>query len=221
MILAWFVGSNRVAVMDSRALFAGHTRALIVIGTLLAVAVMLLAGCSTGGNTTTQSLSSNAGQDSTTTPGMASTTALPPSPVADFNTFAQGFERLITERGLEGTLPFSIIPAEELAWLPEAANPLTVTDVKGYRLANGDSVILFSTEPDFFTATMEVQREAFPAATESISAAMEENFRGSHVLMSEPILGYLIAISSQWEEAYYYELQNLAGEARHLLPPEE
>ena len=110
-----------------------------------------------------------------------------------------------------------MIPAEELVWLSEAARPLTVTDVRGYQLANGDSVILLFTTPDFFTSTQQVHSEVFPAAYGSIMAAMQGRCVGTRMLVGEADFGYLVASN---DSGLGYVLVGLAQTARLGPSPE-
>jgi hypothetical protein len=64
-----------------------------------------------------------------------------------FDTLTQRFEELVTLRDLAGMLPYSVMSAEDLTWLSEAAPTLTITDQKGYEFANGDLAVLFFCEP--------------------------------------------------------------------------
>ena len=73
-------------------------------------------------------------------------TTLPPG-VMTFDTCASIFEKLLERKQPAGTLPFSVIAPGELTWLSADAVPVTITHAKGYRLANGDIVILFFYAP--------------------------------------------------------------------------
>ena len=59
-----------------------------------------------------------------------------------FDSLTMRFEQLVEREDLEGTLPYSVMAAGETAWLIDAAVPVPVDDRRGYRLANGDLVIL-------------------------------------------------------------------------------
>ncbi|MBN1321024.1 MAG: hypothetical protein JXA87_09300 [Thermoleophilia bacterium] len=86
-------------------------------------------------------------QTSTTASASASTTTtLAPGQIT-FDTVTDRFERLVDHEDLAGTLPYSVLPKDELAWLFDAAMPFAVTDARGYRFANGDLVVLFFLAP--------------------------------------------------------------------------
>jgi hypothetical protein len=125
-----------------------------------------------------------------------------------FETFIQRFGALLTQRNLAGTLPFTTIPTGDLAWLSEAASPLTVTDLKGYLLANGDMVVFYTT-PSFFTSSQAEQSTVFPAVNESITKALQQRYPGSTLLIVDPDFGYLV-VSQQYGD----ELGSLADTAR-------
>jgi hypothetical protein len=144
---------------------------------------------------------------SSRTSGASTTKAIAPEAVT-FDTFTQRFEGLVTQRALAGTLPFTTIPNDELTWLSAAARPLTIPDLKGYRLANGDIVVLFFTTPSFFTATDTVRSVTFPAADKSIMAALQQKYPGSN-LVEDPDFGYVV-VSQQYGD----ELRSLADMAR-------
>ena len=144
---------------------------------------------------------------SSPTSGASTTKAIAPEAVT-FDTFTQRFEALVTERALGGTLPFAQIANDQLTWLSTAAHPLTVTDLKGYRLANGDMVVLFYTTPNFFTGTDRVRTVTFPAADKSITAALRQKYPGSNLVV-DPDFGYVV-VSQQYGD----ELRSLADAAR-------
>ncbi len=141
-------------------------------------------------------------------PGASTTKDIAPEAVT-FDTFTERFGALLTQRKLAGTLPFSPIPTEDLTWLSEAAHPLTVTDLKGYKLANGDIVVLFYTRPSFFTSTQAEQDTVFPAGDESITMALRQRYPGSTFLIVDLDFGYLVV-----SQEYGDELRNLADTAR-------
>ncbi len=76
----------------------------------------------------------------------STTNTLAPGQIT-FGTVVDRFERLVGHEDLAGTLPYSVLPREELTWLFDAAMPFAVTDARGYRFANGDLVVLFFLAP--------------------------------------------------------------------------
>lgn len=86
--------------------------------------------------------------DTTTTVSSVSSTSTTLAPGAmTFDTCTDRFETLIRRESLPGTLPYSVMADEEVAWLSEAAPQVTITQARGYRLANGGLVLLFFCEP--------------------------------------------------------------------------
>jgi hypothetical protein len=83
--------------------------------------------------------------NSEVTSASATSTTLPPG-VMTFDTLISRFEKLVDHEDLPGTLPYAVMPAEEVAWVAEAVAPLAVTDVQGYGFSNDDVVILFFVE---------------------------------------------------------------------------
>lgn len=164
---------------------------------VLAVAAALLAGCTSDGPTTTE-----------ISPGLA----------PDFATFTERFETLLERSDIVGVMPYSVMPSGELAWVAEAAGPLEVTDVKGYRLAGGDTVILFFTTPDFYSSPPEVQRDVFPAADRSLMDALHDRHSGAPIMGTDVMLGHLI-VSEQWDTDRFDDLRRVAGAARNYSRP--
>jgi len=76
----------------------------------------------------------------------STTSALAPGQMT-FDTVTDRFERLVDREDLAGSLPYSVLPEDAVAWLFDAAMPFTVTDARGYRFANGDLVVLFFLAP--------------------------------------------------------------------------
>jgi len=87
-------------------------------------------------------------ENSEVTSVSATSTTLPPG-IMTFGTLISRFEKLVDHEDLLGTLPYSVMPAEEVAWVAEAVAPLAVTDVQGYEFANDDVVVLFFVEARF------------------------------------------------------------------------
>jgi hypothetical protein len=128
-----------------------------VICTTLIVFLVVLAvpGC-TGGITTTTSLSltttASSAPTSTTlatqsTSGESSSTGPSPSTTAiagqTWQEVVSRFTKGVVEANLPGTLPYSMLPGDEVAWLLGKDAPIHATSATGFRLANGDLVILF------------------------------------------------------------------------------
>jgi hypothetical protein len=71
-------------------------------------------------------------------------TTLPPGYLC-FNGKTARFEDRLQGKRLAGTLPYQVLPAEELGWLSDSVAPASMTAAKGYGLANGDLVFLWDT----------------------------------------------------------------------------
>jgi len=109
-------------------------RVYLAVGSIVLLASMLIAACGTSDTTTT--VSSVSSTSTTLAPGAMT-----------FDTCTDRFETLIRRESLPGTLPYSLMAAEDVAWLCGAATQLTVTEAQGYRFANGDVVLLFFCDP--------------------------------------------------------------------------
>ena len=119
---------------------------------------------------------------SQSSPTSATSTTLAPG-VMTFDTMIDRFERLISREDLPGTLPYSPMATEELAWLSDAAQPFVVTGARGYRLANGDLVMLFFVDPRPWRATDEASRNLvaaagnrYPRGNEAVWAHLDGDF---------------------------------------------
>ena len=86
------------------------------------------------------------GPDTTVSSVPSTTTTLAPGQMT-FDTVTDRFERLVDHEDLAGTVPYSVLPKDELTWLFDAAMPFAVTDARGYRFANGDLAVLFFLAP--------------------------------------------------------------------------
>jgi hypothetical protein len=86
---------------------------------------------------TTTSLATTSGQPSSTAAGPTTTAGMP------WNEVVRRFTKIVTEWNLPGTLPYSILPDDEVAWLLGNDAPVHPTNVAGFKFANGDLVVLF------------------------------------------------------------------------------
>jgi hypothetical protein len=64
-----------------------------------------------------------------------------------FKTLLERFHILLERERLEGTLPYESVSPGDVAWLLESDSPVCPIEVQGYRLANGDLVVLFFVDP--------------------------------------------------------------------------
>jgi hypothetical protein len=88
-----------------------------------------------------------------------------------FDTLVDNFETLVQAGDIPGALPYSLLSTDNLDWLVEASLPATISEMKGYRCANGDVVVVFSTTALIGTgelleaqeaALFEVARKKYP-----------------------------------------------------------
>jgi hypothetical protein len=190
--------------------------ALIALAAALAGVSGSIAGCSSDTTTTpAESTTSSRGAAAATT--HASTTAVEPSTtstlppgVITFDTFTRRFETLVTRQNLAGTLPLTVMPTEEVSWLSELASRFTVTEARGYRLAEGDVVILFFSTPEL------ASDETFAIADQAITEALREKYPQSAKAIVMFEFGYIVI-----SEHYWSELNRLAQMARNGPPVED
>lgn len=129
---------------------------LLLVVTGLAIA-FLAAGCDKATTTTTGSVetsltplapSTSPSVSSTNEP--ASTSAAPsttPTTSAGglpFPELVHRYRSLLETVIAPGILPYSLLPAGEVASLFEPQTPVNETNVQGFRLANGDTVVLYA-----------------------------------------------------------------------------
>jgi hypothetical protein len=136
------------------------------------------------------------------------TTTTSPAGYPPFVTLCRTFMALAEQEDLAGTLPLSVMAFDELEWLRQGAVPITVTDVQGYRLANGDLVILF-----FFDEVPLDETYGLSASLhKSVKARYGESARGA---IFDPSFGYVIVSAD-----YANELTWLVESDRQRLPPD-
>jgi hypothetical protein len=109
------------------------------IGAAVTFALLMTAGCADGTPASSTTGAKPSFETSTTI------TTLAPG-VMTFKSCLMRFETLI-DREMPDLLPYSVMPAAEVAWLFDEALPFDATDVKGYRFENGDMTVLFFLEP--------------------------------------------------------------------------
>ncbi|MBN1321473.1 MAG: hypothetical protein JXA87_11625 [Thermoleophilia bacterium] len=101
------------------------------------------------------------------TSASSTTTTLAPGFIT-FDTCIDRFETLVQRENLPGALPYSVMAAEELAWLVDFAPQVTITQAQGYRFANGDVVLLFFCD-------LPVENPS-PAPQQALSAAAKSRY---------------------------------------------
>jgi hypothetical protein len=87
--------------------------------------------------TTSLATTSTSGQFSSTAAGPTTTAGMP------WQEVISRFTKSVTEANLPGTLPYSMLPEDEVAWLLGNDAPVHPTNVAGFKFANGDLVVLF------------------------------------------------------------------------------
>ncbi len=96
--------------------------------------------------------------------------------VSSFEGKTSRFEDRVQGKRLPETLPYEVMAGEELDWLPEAVEPITMTAAKGYRFANGDVVLLWDNiEPGSSQQT----EAATPRLLKSLEAGAMERYGAS------------------------------------------
>jgi hypothetical protein len=143
---------------------------------------------------------STASVDSATT-----VTTLAPG-VMSFDTLQDRFRILLEREKLEGTLPYESMPSDDVAWLLDSSSPVGATETQGYRLANGDLVILFFVEP----ATDQV------ASASALDRAAQQRYSQEGRTVNTSVdgdFGFIVVSGSQWRE-----LRRLALWAREAYP---
>jgi hypothetical protein len=134
------------------------------------------------------------------------TTTILPTAFTAFTRLCRRFLTLAGQEELAGTLPLSAMGFDELEWLRQGAVPITVTDVQGYRLANGDLVILF-----FFDPVSSGEARGLPATLlQRVKTRYGENGKGT---ILDPSFGYIIV-----SKDYSNQLSLLVQSDRQGLP---
>jgi hypothetical protein len=112
--------------------------------------------------------------------GPKETSTTNPPGYSSFNGRTYVFEDRLQGKRLPGTLPLEVLPAAELDWLQQTIAPLETIAAKGYRLANGDLVFLWSNP---LPGTVQERDKEEPALLKRLKAAATERFgaSGNHV----------------------------------------
>lgn len=167
-------------------------RSAVVI-TLLAAAVvaglLALAGCAGSESTTTvptgtSSQAAVAGPTSLQTSDLATTATtsptttetLPPGAMA-FEGLAERFGRLLESIKRPGTMPLTVLRKEEVAPIFGTSMPDNMPEARGYRLANGDAVVLFQIgTPGSWDSAIEAFRKVCGGQGQEITARSYTDF---------------------------------------------
>ncbi len=108
-----------------------------------------------------------------TTVGPKNTSTTLPPGMSSFEGKAWRFEDRVQGKRLPDTLPYEVMAGAELDWLPEAAQPLTMTAAKGYRFANGDVVLLWDI---IESRSVKRTEAATPALLDNLKAGAVERY---------------------------------------------
>ncbi len=122
---------------------------LVICATLILslVAIIAISGCAGRTTTTTAPVSTTTTLTTSSTSGQSSSTGSGPSTTMvmgqTWQEVISRFTTSVTEANLPGTLPYSMLPEDEVAWLLGTDAAIHPASVSGFRFANGDLVILF------------------------------------------------------------------------------
>ena len=114
-----------------------------------------------------------------------------------FDTLTDRFETLLHREAPAQLLQYSVMTVDEVAWLSYAAVPVKVTDVRGYRFANGDITVLF-----FFGPGSENSGDAGQGQQIVNEMAQERYGRGGARVWTliDSGFGFVVASSEYWSE---------------------
>jgi hypothetical protein len=124
------------------------------------------------------------------------------------STYTFRFETLVELKALKDTLPYSVLPAENVAWLSQGDLPAGVIDCKGYEFANGDMVVLFT------TSTLPGDGTLFEAQARTLLELARAEYPNKSV-WADPSFDYVVAAH---DEDYMRALMSLAEQARAGRP---
>jgi hypothetical protein len=135
----------RLAMLATMILILGATAVSGCTGKTTATSSAPATTARPAGTTTTPLTPATTSLASTSTSGRSSPTASGPTTTAGmpWNEVVRRFTKIVTEWNLPGTLPYSLLPDDEVAWLLGNDAPVHPTNVAGFKFANGDLVVLF------------------------------------------------------------------------------
>jgi hypothetical protein len=133
------------------------------------------------------------------------TTSSPPG-TSPFVALCRRFNDVMGLEKFACTLPLSVMSLGELEWLRNSDLPVKVTDAEGYRLANGDLIVLFFIERVPLDSTY-----ALPDFLEPL--AKKQCGKGAILRIFDETFGYIIV-----SDLYRYRLEYLVTAVRQGLP---
>jgi hypothetical protein len=142
--------------------------------------------------TTTLAATSSSGRSSSTASAAQPTTTAGQTWEAVVKAFTKG----VTRANLPGTLPYSMLPGDKVAWLLSSDSPVHPTRAGGFRFANGDLVILFwgsmlagSGSPDDVEKALSDARKALQKMAEAKCAVPGKSVQAS---VDDQVFGFIV-----------------------------
>jgi hypothetical protein len=180
---------------------------LAVLATLIVFLVAIaMPGCSGKVTTTTSPAPTTTSLANTSTSGQSSSTAAGPTTTAGmpWQEVVSRFTKSVTEADLPGTLPYSMLPDDEVAWLLGNDVPVHPTQVAGFKFANGDLVILCGASMLLGRLSDEADiRKAMSDAEKALQKVAEARYQVSgktvHVAIEELNFGVVVVAGQDAE----------------------
>jgi hypothetical protein len=149
---------------------------------------------------------STSSQSSSTTAGPTTTAGMP------WQEVVRRFTKSVTEANLPGTLPYSMLPEDQAAWLLSKESPVHPTSITGFRFANGDLVILFDASMVVRPDSPNEARRAMSDAEKALQKMAEAKYavpdKGVQASVRELTFGFVLVAGR-----YFDELWGLANAA--------
>ena len=122
------------------------------------------------------------------------------------------FTKSVTEANLPGTLPYAMLPQDEVAWLLSKESPVHPTSITGFRFANGDLVILFDASMVVRSDSPNEVRQAISDAEKALQKMAEAKYpvpgKAVQASVRELTFGFVLVASR-----YFDQLWGLANAA--------
>ena len=151
-------------------------------------------------STSSQSSSTTAGPTTTTTEGMP------------WQEVVRRFTKSVTEANLPGTLPYSVLPEDQVAWLLSKESPVHPSSITGFRFANGDLVILFDANMVVESDSTYEVRHAMSDAEKALQKMADAKYAGPNKAVQATVrdltFGFVLVASR-----YFDQLWGLANAA--------
>jgi hypothetical protein len=150
---------------------------------------------------------STSSQSSATTAGPTTTVGMPWQEVVG------RFTKSVTEANLPGTLPYSVLPEDQVAWLLGEESPIHPASITGFRFANGDLVILFDASMVVESDSTYEVRHAMSDAEKALQKMADAKYAGPNKAVQATVrdltFGFVLVASR-----YFDQLWGLANAAR-------